>query len=266
MSITESYSKYNNLDSITTFQILNIINSEDKTVPYVIEKSLDKIEELIDRVYKKMKKGGRLFYIGSGTPGRLGIVDASECPPTYGVSSDVVIGIIAGGDKAIRNSVEKAEDDTSQAWKDLQGYQIDINDSVIGITASGKTPYVVGGLRDCQKNNILTGLITCNNNVKASSFADVIIETIVGAEVVTGSTRMKSGTAQKLILNMISTTLMIKLGKVRGNKMVDMQLSNSKLIDRGVRFVSDELGISYKEAEKRIEDYKSVRKAIDSYK
>ena len=266
MSTTESYSKYNNLDSITTFQILNIINSEDKTVPYVIEKSLDKIEEFIDRVYKKMEKGGRLFYIGSGTPGRLGIVDASECPPTYGVSPDVVIGIIAGGDKAIRNSVEKAEDDTSQAWKDLQGYQIDINDSVIGITASGKTPYVVGGLRDCQKNNILTGLLTCNNNVKASIVADVIVETIVGAEVVTGSTRMKSGTAQKLILNMISTTLMIKLGKVRGNKMVDMQLSNSKLVDRGVRFVSDELGISYKEAEKRIDNYKSVRKAIDSYK
>ena len=266
MSTTESYSKYNNLDSITTFQILNIINSEDKTVPYVIEKSLDKIEELINQVHKRMEKDGRLFYIGSGTPGRLGIVDASECPPTYGVSSGVVIGIIAGGDKAIRNSVEKAEDDTSQAWKDLQGYQIDTNDSVIGITASGKTPYVVGGLRDCKDNNILTGLITCNTNTKASNFADVIVETIVGAEVVTGSTRMKSGTAQKLILNMISTTLMIKLGKVRGNKMVDMQLSNSKLIDRGVRFVSDELGISYKEAEKRIEDYKSVRNAIDSYK
>ena len=266
MSTTESYSKYNNLDSITTFQILNIINSEDKTVPYVIKKSLDKIEKLINQVHKRMKKGGRLFYIGSGTPGRLGIVDASECPPTYGVSPDVVIGIIAGGDKAIRNSVEKAEDDTSQAWKDLQGYQIDTNDSVIGITASGKTPYVVGGLRDCQKNNILTGLITCNTNTKASSFADVIVETIVGAEVVTGSTRMKSGTAQKLILNMVSTTLMIKLGKVRGSKMVDMQLSNSKLVDRGVRFVSDELGISYKEAEKRIDNYKSVRKAIDSYK
>ena len=266
MSTTESYSKYNNLDSITTFQILNIINSEDKTVPYVIEKSLDKIEELINQVYKRMQKGGRLFYIGSGTPGRLGIVDASECPPTYGVDNNVIIGLIAGGDKAIRNSVEKAEDDTSKAWKDLQGYQIDTNDSVIGITASGKTPYVVGGLRDCQKNNILTGLITCNTNTKASSFSDVIVETIVGAEVVTGSTRMKSGTAQKLILNMISTTLMIKLGKVRGNKMVDMQLSNSKLVDRGVRFVSDELGISYKEAEKRIDNYKSVRKAIDSYK
>jgi len=266
MSTTESYSKYNNLDSITTFQILKIINSEDKTVPCVIEKSLDKIEELIDRVYKRMERGGRLFYIGSGTPGRLGIVDASECPPTYGVSPDVVIGIIAGGDKAIRNSVEKAEDDTSQAWKDLQCHHIDTNDSVIGISASGKTPYVVGGLRDCQKNNILTGLLTCNNNVKASNFADFIVETIVGAEVVTGSTRMKSGTSQKLILNMISTTLMIKLGKVRGNKMVDMQLSNSKLVDRGVRFVSDELGISYKEAEKRIDIYKSVRKAIDSYK
>ena len=266
MSFTELFSSYNNLEKKSTLQLLQIINKEDKKVAIEVEKSLDKIKKLIDRIYNRMVDGGRLFYIGSGTPGRLGIVDASECPPTYGVDNNVIIGLIAGGDKAIRNSVEKAEDDMSQAWKDLKGYQIDTNDSVIGITSSGKTPYVVGGLRDCKDNNILTGLLTCNTNTKASSIADVIVETIVGAEVVTGSTRMKSGTAQKLILNMISTTLMIKLGKVRGNKMVDMQLSNSKLVDRGVRFVSDELGISYKEAEKRIEDYKSVRKAIDSYK
>ena len=266
MSFTESFSFYDDLEKKSTLELLSIINTEDKKVAFEVEKSLDNIKVLIDRVYKNMEKSGRLFYIGSGTPGRLGIVDASECPPTYGVSSDVVIGIIAGGDKAIRSSIERAEDDTSQAWKDLQGYNIDTNDSVIGITASGKTPYVVGGLKVCKDNNILTGLITCNTNTEASSFADVIIEVIVGAEVVTGSTRMKSGTAQKLILNMISTTLMIKLGRVRGNKMVDMQLSNSKLVDRGIRFVSDELGISYKEAEKKIEAYKSVRKTIDFYK
>ena len=266
MSFTESFSLYDDLEKKTILELLQIINKEDKKVAYEVEKSLNDIKTLVDKVFNRMSRGGRLFYIGSGTPGRLGIIDASECPPTYGVSSGVVIGIIAGGDKAIRNSVEKAEDDTSQAWEDLQCHQIDTNDSVIGITASGKTPYVVGGLRDCQKNNILTGLITCNTNTKASNFSDVIVETIVGPEVVTGSTRMKSGTAQKLILNMISTTLMIKLGKVRGNKMVDMQLSNSKLVDRGVRFVSDELGISYKEAEKKIDNYKSVRKAIDSYK
>jgi N-acetylmuramic acid 6-phosphate etherase len=265
LSITESFSLYDNLENKSTLELLGIINKEDKKVAYEVEKSLNDIKILVDKVFNRMSRGGRLFYIGSGTPGRLGIVDASECPPTFGVDNNVIIGLIAGGDNAIRNSVEKAEDDMSQAWKDLITHNINDKDSVIGITASGKTPYVVGGLRDCQKNNIFTGLLTCNNNVKASSFSDVIVEIIVGAEVVTGSTRMKSGTSQKLILNMISTTLMIKLGKVRGNKMVDMQLSNSKLVDRGVRFVSDELGITYKEAEKRIDNYKSVRKAIDSY-
>ena len=266
MSITESYSKYNNLDSISTQQILQIINSEDKKVPIIIEKSLDKIKLLIDSIFDRMKNGGRLFYIGSGTPGRLGVVDASECPPTYGVNSNVVIGVIAGGDKAIRNSIEGAEDDIFQAWKDLKKHKISSEDSVIGISASGRTPYVIGGIKECNKNNILTGSIVCNLESELAKNSNISIEVIVGPEVVTGSTRMKSGTAQKLILNMISTSLMIKLGKVKGNKMVDMQLSNTKLIDRGVRFVSDELDISYSEAEKRVEKYKSVRQAIDSYK
>ena len=266
MSSTESYSKYTNLDSISTLQILEIINSEDKTVPLVIEKSLNKIKILIDSIFDRMKNGGRLFYIGAGTPGRLGVVDASECPPTYGVDSNVVIGLVAGGDKAIRNSVEGAEDDIFQAWKDLKKYNISAKDSVIGISASGRTPYVIGGMKECNKNNILTGSIVCNIESELAKNSNISIEVIVGPEVVTGSTRMKSGTAQKLILNMISTSLMIKLGKVKGNKMVDMQLSNTKLIDRGVRFVSDELDISYYEAEKRVEKYKSVRQAIDSYK
>ena len=266
MSSTESYSKYTNLDSISTLQILEIINSEDKTVPLVIEKSLDKIKFLVDSIFDRMKNGGRLFYIGAGTPGRLGVVDASECPPTYGVDSNVVIGLVAGGDKAIRNSVEGAEDDIFQAWKDLKKYNISAKDSVIGISASGRTPYVIGGIKECNKNNILTGSIVCNLESELEKNSNISIEVIVGPEVVTGSTRMKSGTAQKLILNMISTSLMIKLGKVKGNKMVDMQLSNTKLIDRGVRFVSDELDISYSEAEKRVEKYKSVRQAIDSYK
>ena len=266
MSTTESYSKYNNLDSISTLQILQIINSEDKTVPIIIKKSLDKIKFLVDSIFKRMKDGGRLFYIGAGTPGRLGIVDASECPPTYGVDSNVVIGIIAGADKAIRNSVEGAEDDVFQAWKDLIKHNISSKDSVIGISASGRTPYVIGGINACNKNNILTGSIVCNMGSELAKNSNIPIEVVVGPEVVTGSTRMKSGTAQKLILNMISTSLMIKLGKVRGNKMVDMQLSNTKLIDRGVRFVSDELSISYSEAEKRVKKYKSVREAIDSYK
>ncbi len=221
---------------------------------------------LIEKAFKILKNDGRLFYIGSGTPGRLGIVDASECPPTYGVDNNVIIGIIAGGDYAIRNSIEGAEDDLNQAWKDLQKYHINNKDSVIGITASGRTPYVVGGLKKCKDEGILTGLLTCNENSRASSFSDIPVETIVGPEVVTGSTRMKSGTAQKLILNMISTSIMIKLGRVKGNKMVDMALSNSKLIDRGVRFVSDELNIGYSEAEKLLNQSNSVREAIENYK
>ena len=266
MSSTESFSNYNNLEKKTTSELLQIINKEDKAVPFVIEKSLKEISDLINKVFERMIKGGRLFYIGSGTPGRLGIVDASECPPTFGVDNNVIIGIIAGGDNAIRNSIEGAEDDVNQAWIDLLKYNVNYKDSVIGITASGRTPYVVGGLKKCKDEGILTGLLTCNENSKASNFSDITVETIVGPEVVTGSTRMKSGTAQKLILNMISTSLMIKLGRVKGNKMVDMALSNSKLIDRGVRFVSDELNIGYSEAEKLLNKYNSVREAIEQYK
>ena len=266
MSITESFSSYNHLEKKSTKELLEIINCEDKKVAFEVEKSLESIEKLINSVTERMKVGGRLFYIGSGTPGRLGIVDASECPPTYGVDNNVIIGLIAGGDYAIRNSVERAEDDTKQAWKDLETHKISSKDSVIGITASGKTPYVVGGLKDCQNNRILTGLLTCNNNTEASKYSDVTVTTIVGPEVVTGSTRMKSGTSQKLILNMISTSVMIKLGKVKGNKMVDMMLSNSKLLDRAVRFLMDETGLNYKNAKSRIIKFKSVRNAINSLK
>ena len=267
MSSTESFSNYNHLEKKTTFELLQIINKEDKVVPCVVEKSLKEISDLIDKIFGRMVEGGRLFYIGSGTPGRLGIVDASECPPTFGVDNNVIIGIIAGGDTAIRNSIEGAEDDFNQAWIDLEKkYHINNKDSVVGITASGRTPYVVGGLKNCKDEGILTGLLTCNENSQASSFSDITVETIVGPEVVTGSTRMKSGTAQKLILNMISTSLMIKLGRVKGNKMVDMALSNSKLIDRGVRFVSDELNIGYSEAEKLLNKSNSVREAIEKYK
>ena len=266
MSHTESFSNYNHLEKKSTHELLQIINNEDKTVPFVIEKSLDSILLLIDKVFKRMNNCGRLFYIGSGTPGRLGIVDASECPPTFGVDNNVIIGVIAGGDTAIRNSIEGAEDDLNQAWIDLEKYHINNKDSVIGISASGRTPYVVGGLKKCKEEGLLTGLLTCNKNSKASDFSDITVETIVGPEVVTGSTRMKSGTAQKLILNMISTSLMIKLGRVKGNKMVDMALSNSKLIDRGVRFVADELNIRYSEAKKLLNKSNSVRDAIENYK
>ena len=200
MTTTESFSKYNHLEKKTTFELLKIINKEDKTVSLIIEKSLKEISVLIDKVFERMVEGGRLFYIGSGTPGRLGIVDASECPPTYGVDNNVIIGIIAGGDYAIRNSIEGAEDDLNQAWKDLQKYHINNKDSVIGITASGRTPYVVGGLKKCKEEGILTGLLTCNENSKASSFSNITVETIVGPEVVTGSTRMKSGTDRKSVV------------------------------------------------------------------
>ena len=266
MTSTESFSNYNNLEKKTTSELLKIINKEDKSVPSIIERSLKEISVLIDKVFMRMIDGGRLFYIGSGTPGRLGIVDASECPPTFGVDNNVIIGIIAGGDTAIRNSIEGAEDDFNQAWIDLQKYHINNKDSVIGITASGRTPYVVGGLKKCKEEDILTGLLTCNENTIASNFSDVTVESIVGPEVITGSTRMKSGTAQKLILNMISTSLMIKLGRVKGNKMVDMALSNSKLIDRGVRFVSDELDIDYSEAKLVLDKSTSVREAIEKFK
>ena len=266
MQTTESSSNHNNLDKMTTTELLSNINKEDKTVPIAIEKELSKIEKLVDSVYKKMSTGGRLFYIGAGTSGRLGIVDASECPPTFGVSHELVIGIIAGGDSAIRNAVEFAEDDENQAWIDLSTFNINENDFVVGIAASGRTPYVWGGLKKCQEKKISTGCIVCNSDSKVAKFSDNPVEVIVGSEFVTGSTRMKSGTAQKLVLNMITTSVMIKLGKVRGNKMVDMQLSNHKLVDRGTKMVMEGTNLDYETSKSLLEQYGSVREAIDSTK
>lgn len=251
---------------MSVHDLLVNINNEDKTVPYAVEKVIPHIEALVKVIVEKMKKGGRLFYMGAGTSGRLGIVDASECPPTYGVPYGLVIGLIAGGDKAIRKAVEFAEDDTQQGWKDLRKHKINDKDVVIGIAASGTTPYVVGALEKCNENNIITGCITCNEGSPVAKAARYPIEVIVGPEFVTGSTRMKSGTAQKLVLNMISTSVMIKLGRVKGNKMVDMQLSNNKLVDRGTRMIMRELKIEYKEANRLLLKYGSVRKAVESRK
>ncbi|WP_299117177.1 N-acetylmuramic acid 6-phosphate etherase [uncultured Winogradskyella sp.] len=259
---TEEDSHYNHLEKMSINEIITSINSEDKTVPLAVEKSISQIETLVYNVVEKLKNGGRLFYIGAGTSGRLGILDASECPPTFGVSHDLVIGLIAGGDEAIRKAVENAEDSTTQGWKDLQKYNISEKDIVIGIAASGTTPYVVHTLKQCNENNITTGCITCNKNSPLSQTAQFPIEVIVGPEFLTGSSRMKAGTAQKLVLNIITTTTMIKLGRVKGNKMVDMQLSNDKLVDRGVKMVMNELNISKEEASKLLQEYKSVRQSI----
>ncbi len=262
---TEQTSKYDHLDKMSVRELLTNINNEDKTVPFAVEKAIPQIEILVTQVITKMKTGGRLFYIGAGTSGRLGVVDASECPPTFGVDFDTVIGIIAGGDNAIRKAVEFAEDDKNQAWKDLQAWNINENDVVIGIAASGTTPYVIGGLQKCNENLITTGSISCNANSPLSQTANYPIDVIVGPEFVTGSSRMKAGTAQKLVLNMISTTTMIALGKVKGNKMVDMQLSNDKLIDRGIRMIMDEIPVSYETGEKLLQEHGNVRKAVDFY-
>jgi N-acetylmuramic acid 6-phosphate etherase len=249
---------------MSVLDLLVNINNEDKTVPDTIEKIIPAIESLVNVVVEKMSNGGRLFYIGAGTSGRLGIVDASEIPPTYGMPHGKVIGIIAGGDKAIRKAVEHAEDDPKQAWRDLSEHKISTQDVLVGIAASGRTPYVIGGLRDAQANGIVTGCITCNNNTELAKYADYPIEVVVGPEFVTGSTRMKAGTAQKLVLNMISTTSMIKLGRVKGNKMVDMQLTNDKLIDRGTRMIMEELGVGQEEASNLLREFGSVRNAIAS--
>jgi len=242
--------------------ILININLEDKSVPKTVERILPQIEGLVKEIVKQMKSGGRLFYIGAGTSGRLGIVDASECPPTFGVEHGMVVGIMAGGDKAIRKSVEFAEDDYNQAWRDLKEYQINHKDVVIGIAASGKTPYVVGGIKKAKENGIITGCITCNRDTELAKAVTFPIEVVVGPEFVTGSTRMKAGTAQKLVLNMISTATMIRLGRVKGNKMVDMQIANNKLIDRGTRMLMEELSIGRYEAEVLLNKYGSVRKVI----
>ena len=262
--ITESESNYDKLDEKSTAELIRDINKEDKSVPLAIEKCLDQIEALINSALENMKQGGRLFYIGAGTSGRLGIVDASECPPTYGVPHGLVVGLMAGGDQAMRKAVEFAEDSSEMAWDDLKEHQLNSQDFLIGIAASGTTPYVIGGLKKANENGIKTGCIVCNPESPVAEVAQFPIECITGPEYVTGSTRMKAGTAQKLILNMISTSLMIQLGRVKGNRMVDMQLSNNKLVDRGTQMVMKQLNISYEEAQKLLLEHGSVRAAIDS--
>jgi len=246
--------------------LLRGINNEDKTVPLAVEKAIPQIEELVKVITEKMKAGGRLFYIGAGTSGRLGVVDASECPPTYGVPFDWVIGIIAGGDGAIRKAVEFAEDDREQAWKDLLTYNVSEKDALIGIAASGTTPYVIGGLQKANQAGLATGCIVCNEGSPVAAEAQYPIEVVVGPEFVTGSTRMKSGTAQKLVLNMISTTVMIQLGRVKGNKMFDMQLSNNKLINRAVNMVIEAIGVDEETAQKLLNENGNVRNAVNAYK
>ena len=264
MSTTESSSYYENLEHMSVQDLLTNINREDKSVPVAIEKVLPKIGSFINVIVEKMQAGGRLFYIGAGTSGRLGVVDASEIPPTYGMPHGKVIGLIAGGDTAIRKAVEHAEDDPEQGWKDLEEHLINQQDVLVGIAASGRTPYVIGALKTARENGVVTGCIVCNEGSEVAKNSDFPIEVVVGPEFVTGSTRMKSGTAQKLVLNMISTTAMIKLGKVKGNKMVDMQLTNIKLVDRGVKMIMSETGISYEEAEQLLRQYGSVRKAVEA--
>ncbi len=263
--ITEQSSHHNDLEKKSTEDLLLAINQEDRKVSMAVYNAMPYIVQLVDAIFLKMKEGGRLFYIGAGTSGRLGILDASECPPTFGVSHGWVIGLIAGGDIAIRKSVEFAEDDTHLAWKDLQEYQISDADVVVGIAASGTTPYVIHGLKDCQSRGIITGCITCNPQAPIIDYADHPVIALVGPEFVTGSTRMKSGTAQKLILNMITTSVMIKLGRVEGNKMVDMQLSNNKLWDRGTKMLVDRLNITPDEARELLVEHGSVRSAIKAF-
>ncbi len=262
---TESTSNYDNLEEMSTLELLKGINSEDQTVALAVESIIPQINSFIDNCYERMSKGGRLFYIGAGTSGRLGIVDASECPPTFGVDHGVVVGLMAGGDSAMRKAVEFAEDDTNQGWTDLQKFEITKNDTLIGIAASGTTPYVIGAMESANENGVLTGSISCNPGSPVELTAQYPMTPVVGSEFVTGSTRMKSGTAQKLILNMISTTLMIKLGHVKGNRMVDMQLSNNKLVDRGIKMIQEALAVSYDEAAELLKKHESVRKATDNY-
>ena len=264
MSTTEASSNYDNLDQMPVRALLEGINQEDKTVPLAVERAIPRVEKLVEGTVARMKQGGRLFYIGAGTSGRLGIVDASECPPTYGVPHDWVVGIMAGGDAAIRQAVEFAEDDPDQAWKDLQAYNISDRDVLVGIAASGRTPYVIGGVTEARKQSILTACITCNADSALAAAVEIPIEVVVGPEFVTGSTRMKAGTAQKLVLNMLSTAVMIGLGRVKGNRMVDMQLSNHKLVDRGIRMVMEALNTDHDRAEQLLQEYGSVRKAVDA--
>ncbi|MDR1347412.1 MAG: N-acetylmuramic acid 6-phosphate etherase [Prevotellaceae bacterium] len=263
--VTEQSSHYDNLEQMNTHDLLANINDEDKSVPLAVEKCIPEIEKLVDGIIDRIRRGGRLFYIGAGTSGRLGILDASEIPPTYGAPFELIIGLIAGGDTAIRRAVESAEDKIDGAWKDMAQYSPTADDILVGIAASGTTPYVIGGLRDARNHGLLTASITCNPDSPVAAEAEIKIEVIVGPEFVTGSTRMKSGTAQKLVLNMISTATMIRLGKVKGNKMFDMQLSNAKLVDRGSRMIAGETGLSYDESKRLLLLYGSVRNAVNEF-
>ena len=263
---TEQSSKYDGLEKMRISELLYNINKEDQLVPLAVEKAIPLINDFVTMTVSRMQLGGRLFYIGAGTSGRLGVLDASECPPTFGVSEDWIIGIIAGGDGALRKAVENAEDDMQQAWKDLNKFNICDKDVLLGIAASGTTPYVIGGLLKAKEYGVITGGISCNKNSVLSMNVDYPIELIVGPEFITGSTRMKSGTAQKLALNMISTTVMIQLGRVHGNKMVDMQLSNKKLVMRGIKILMEELGIDKESASVLLKKYKNVREILEIYK
>jgi N-acetylmuramic acid 6-phosphate etherase len=266
LSITESPSTFENLEKMSVQELVTSINREDSRVHKAVEAALPQIALLIDKIVERMQQGGRVFYLGAGTSGRLGVLDASELPPTFGVPDTLVIGLIAGGDVALRKPVEAAEDDTKKAWEELRGHDINKLDTVIGIAASGTTPYVVGGLENARKNGILTGCITCNPGSRVAQVVDIPIEVIVGPEFVTGSTRLKAGTAQKMVLNMITTTIMIKMGRVQGNKMVNMQLTNKKLVVRGTRMLMEELGLEEQEARETLLKYGSVRKALEALK
>lgn len=263
--ITESSSLYTDLDRMPVRELLEGINREDRKVAEAVGREIPKIERLVERLVERMRRGGRLFYIGAGTSGRLGVLDASEIPPTYGMPNTLVIGLIAGGDRALRNPVESAEDDELKGWNELLAYQINELDTLVGIAASGTTPYVIGALREARKRGVLTASIACNPDSPVAHEAEIAIEPVVGPEFVTGSTRMKSGTAQKMVLNMISTTAMIQLGRVKGNRMVNMQLTNQKLVDRGTRMIMEELGLGADEARHLLLLHGSVREAIDSY-
>lgn len=263
--ITESESLYDNLDQMSVRELLEGINNEDRKVAIAVGREIPKIEKLVTRIVGRMRRGGRLFYIGAGTSGRLGVLDASEIPPTYGMPNTLVIGLIAGGDRALRNPVESAEDDLDKAWEELQQYHINTNDTLVGIAASGTTPYVIGALRKARSEGILTASISCNPDSPMAAEAEIAIEPVVGPEFVTGSTRMKSGTAQKMVLNMITTSTMIKLGRVKGNRMVNMQLTNQKLVDRGTRMIMEELRLDYEQSKNLLLLHGSVREAIDSY-
>ena len=266
ISVTETSSSYDDLDKMSVHDLLSNINQEDEKVPLAVKAAIPQVSVLVERIVKAFESGGRLFYIGAGTSGRLGILDASECPPTYGVPPDMVIGIIAGGDKAIRNPVEFAEDDREQGWRDLMAFGIDADDVVVGIAASGRTPYVIGALASCRENGIATGCITCNPGAAVIDHADFPVVVNVGPEFVTGSTRMKSGTAQKLVLNMITTAAMIRMGRVVGNRMVDMQLSNHKLVQRGTRMIMESTGLNEGKSRELLMSCGSVRSAIEQFK